>query len=492
MKSTRRKMNLNDLSVLPFEKILSYLSLEDLIRSRAVSRRWRKWIDSFKLKSLFYSKCLSGFIEERNRWVSGAFAQNFISSRKFEAFFKIFGKTILSNLKHLRLYAIDVHAGSQTAFTRALNSLDQLEELDLICEWNLRGNNKRRRQLKLNLPMLKFIQFKEVRGIGKLTLNAPRLRKVKISWCSLRLDLVHSESVEWLAIHCRLSCLEMKSLKNLKYLYVGPFIKIDFPFILGLGQLKEIHLISEDDVSELFELKQRYGRTDLKVYRLGCLLDGPDDPVILYDFDLFNGENFVYLAANPSRMADEIPFWPGLDYTAIEHLTPESQALIVNRLTGMPRMRLDRPVQDIERFLNFLKTFNQIAGLIVLSNQPQEQFDRLPECCGLQELAFFITPLDYEFLFRLKSLVSLVIRRIDIQTIRRALEELELLEYFQFKYLGTSRFRCKICIRSSKGFKLYTLYLRGKKKVSTRDQNVVTQFIIQQNTTEEQDRMEVN
>ena len=36
------EVQLNDLPVLVFEKILSYLNLEDLIRSTAVSRRWCK------------------------------------------------------------------------------------------------------------------------------------------------------------------------------------------------------------------------------------------------------------------------------------------------------------------------------------------------------------------------------------------------------------------------------------------------------------------
>ena len=38
---------------LPFEKVLSYLSLGDLIKSRGVSRRWYMKIHSFKAKSLF-------------------------------------------------------------------------------------------------------------------------------------------------------------------------------------------------------------------------------------------------------------------------------------------------------------------------------------------------------------------------------------------------------------------------------------------------------
>ena len=477
LKPTQHKVKMDDLPVLPFEKVLSYLSLEDLIKSRAVSRSWCKMIDSFKVKSLCYSEYRIGFIYERNRWVGGAFAQNFISSSRFELFFKTFGKTIFSHLKHLRLYALDLHAGSRTAFTRALNSFGQLEELDLIGKWNSKRNNKKRRQLTLNLPMLRSVHFNEVCGIEKLTLNAPMLQKVKVSRSRLSLDLVYGESVEWFHVYWNFRCVKVESLKNLKYLYVGHGTEIDFPLLFGLKQLKAIYLTSDNDVHELFELKQRYGRADLKVYRLGCLLDGPEDPAMHSNFNLYNGENFLYLAANPSKLADEIPFCFLFNYAAIEHLAPELQANILNRLTGLVQISLDRPVQDIERFMNFLKTYNQIADIQTLSDQSPDLLDRLPEHCGLQRLNLLITHSDLEFLFRLKNLMYLHLwfaRRMDTKTIRRALEGLEFLEYFQFQYLGTSPTCYEVYIKSSKRFKVY---VDGKKQVDTRDLNAVIQFI---------------
>ena len=86
-----------DVSVLPFEQILSYLSLEDRLKSRAVSRSWYHMIDRLKVKSLCFSGHPSGFIWGKSRLVSGAFVQNFISSPRFEPFATTFGQTILSN-----------------------------------------------------------------------------------------------------------------------------------------------------------------------------------------------------------------------------------------------------------------------------------------------------------------------------------------------------------------------------------------------------------
>ena len=178
------ELKMDELPELPFRKVLSYLSLEEVIKLRAVSRSCQWMIDNYRVMHLCYSRVPIGHIIEKNLWVTGAFTQNLIVSTKFESFFKTFSQSILSHLKHLRLYDIDFNAGNRTAFTRMLNSLGQLEELDLVGKWILRTNNKQR-QLKLKLPMLKSVLFEQVLGIKKLTLEAPNLKKVKINWSSL-------------------------------------------------------------------------------------------------------------------------------------------------------------------------------------------------------------------------------------------------------------------------------------------------------------------
>ena len=79
-----------ELPELPFERILSYLSLKDRLKWRAVSRRWYNKIDSFRVKSLYLPERPSGFIEGK----SGASVQNFISSPQFASFFDTFGQPI--------------------------------------------------------------------------------------------------------------------------------------------------------------------------------------------------------------------------------------------------------------------------------------------------------------------------------------------------------------------------------------------------------------
>ena len=280
----------------------------------------------------------------------------------------------------------------------------------------------------------------------------------------------------------RIHRVNVESLRNLKAIYFGPEKEINLAWLFGLKQLKAIYLAGAYDISALFELKQRYGRADLQVYRLGCLLSGPDDPAI--EFNRFEA-NFRYLGAYPSKMADKIPFCFDICYTHIEHLARQLQITIFSRLTDLAWLSLDRPVQDIDRFLDFLNTFNYMANLVVQSDQPQALLDRLPEYSGLQKLQLMRTPSDFEFLFRLKNLVDLCLTtgcRVDTKTIRSALEELEFLEVFYFEY-PNAMFKIQISIKTPKRFEISV----GKKRMLiTCDLNVVIQFIKRKLTEQEQ------
>lgn len=75
----------------------------------------------------------------------------------------------------------------------------------------------------------------------RLTLVALYLRTVKLRHCcSLRLDIIHGESVEKLIIYDSMDNIEVQKLEKLKQLYCGSHFSID-PIVLSyLKQLKEI------------------------------------------------------------------------------------------------------------------------------------------------------------------------------------------------------------------------------------------------------------
>ena len=160
---------MDDLPELPFELVLSYLSLEDRLKARAVSRRWYHQINRFRVKTLCYSSRPLGFIWAKSRLVSDAFAESFISSNRFALFFATFGPTILSNLKHLRLSDLDPKEVGGTALAQLLNSFGQLEDLGLF---RLRDPVGLSIDFELNLPRLINLQLESVDVAKQLTLDA--------------------------------------------------------------------------------------------------------------------------------------------------------------------------------------------------------------------------------------------------------------------------------------------------------------------------------
>lgn len=347
------KVKLNDLPDIPFKKIISFLPLKDLIKLRAVSRRRIKTIDGFRTKSLYYSRNSTYFTFDVGRFISNAqFDPNFVDSPKFLLFSRTFCKSILSNLKHLYLHYVGlVLLEDKEALSGALNSFSQLEELALFSVTIL--------GLDLNLPMLKSARFENMTGLKKLRLNVPKLQKVKFVRCNLSLDgyenplrlgIVDASSVERLTTDC-LQKTEMEKFKSLRVLYYHhPSDSIDSTLLSGLEQLKEILLANDKDrVSNFFKQKQRYYRTDLKIFINGLPLDGPNDPMI-------------------SILADSIPLFKFLYYSTFEGFAPELAIDILNRLTDLQCICVDRPVQDIERFLDLLKNLNHILELTFWCN----------------------------------------------------------------------------------------------------------------------------
>ena len=468
----RTEPTMDDLPELPFEKVLSYLSLEDVIKARAVSRSWYHKINSFRVKSLCFSNRPRGFIFEKNRWISGAFAKNFISSTRFASFFDTFSQTILSSLKHLRLCDLHLSEEDRTAFARTLNSFDQLEQLDIIRVEIIWAELNRQDVFHLNLPMLTSLHLEDVLGIKKLTVEASSLREVKFLdpyYSRLRLEIVHGESVERLLV----DRWEYTEVKNLQFLYAYDLLQGDLTF---LQQLKEIHLQSDTNVSALFRQKQQLGRADLKIYLCGLLLNGPDDPVMSSFRDsgsyYLGVQSFVSLAKNPSRLADEIPFYSLLYYSDIEAVAPEMEVDLLKRFTNLNTVLIGSSVRDIERFLVLLKNFENIVVLDFDGDEPQGLFDRLPEHCAVQKLTIYNAPSDLAFLFRLKHLIHLLVGwSVGSEIVRRAFEELHLLSTFEFPY---GQEIASIEINPSKEFMVYA---EDKLKTTVSDLNAAIELI---------------
>ena len=440
---------MDDLPDLPFEQVLSYLSLKDVIKSRRVSKTWKIRIDTYyRVKSLCCSCRCNSFIEEKSRWVSGEFAQNFVRFDRFpQCFFYIFNRTILSNLKHLRLGEVSADPELfEWRIIQSMQSFQQLQELDIFfTPWYSRD----RYSLHLSMPMLRRIHIECYKAVDhkiRLTLNAPRLQEIRMDFGG-EIKLVHEESVERVSIG-RLfhnwNEIQLKRLKNLKNLYIDSGSLVEPALLSFLEKLNEVHLNHSEQLEKFFEQKQQYGPADLKIYLRGLLLSGPEDPAIHFLTDSSSDEWFVHWAENQPRLVDVIPYhffntqafrYESARYSTIERVAPEVAINVLKRFTDFDYIKVDEPVQSVPRFLDFLKNFSNIDSLDFESDQPQELFDRLPEQCVVRNLFLHCPPPDLQFLFRLKYLVHLNVRgTFDAETIRKILEELEFISSFDFNF----------------------------------------------------------
>ena len=452
----RKETKLEDLPLLPFEKILSYLGLEDRISSRSVSRYWRKTIDSLKVQSLFSSNRPGNFIWGKSRWNSSEFALNFIPWPLFFLNAKLLAEFILSNLKRLCLCDISLSRENITTFDTTLNLFDQLEELGLFSLIQ-ETESSPQEEFQLSLPKLNRIELVGLQQIRRLTLDAPRLQNVRIWDCShhLELDFIHGKSVERLLAQL-LFQTKVQKLENLKYLFVeNP--DIGQPFLLGLKQLREIHLGSSNDARNFLQQKQKHDLVDLNIYFRGLLVNDPKDPLI--ESFRYNNEEVPSLAENSTRLADEIPFYTRLRYSIIERITAGLEVNLLNRFTNLRAISVDMPVQDVDHFLCLLKNLDHCLNLTFeMHTHPQDLFDRLPEQSVVRYLSisgrlFYDYNLDFRFLHRLKHLTCLrLFLYIELESIRKVLEELEFLSRLEFHYRGG---RIVILIEYPKRFVIY-------------------------------------
>ena len=430
---------------LPLKKVLSFLDLDEVLRSRAVSRNWRDCIDTlFRTTNLFYSTQKRGHIFEKNRLVAGRFDRNFIASSKFESFFGLFARSILSNLKHLRIYNVYLE---NRPFFQTLNLFVQLEELDIT---RISLGQDPITDYELNLPNLKRLRAEELWGIGKLRISeSPKLFEIQLRYNShlaylheIRYEVVHTDSIERIYID-RIWYVDLEKFKNLKYLFCFQFGK-DASFLPKLEQLKEFHL-GVDGLAEVLRQKQIHMLRDLKVYHCGLpvndltdldsfLLDQNDQHPFYRDL---SKREFNLYVENSPRLADKIEAYSRFTYSTIDTSISRMPIDFWKKFVNLREIRVDKPIysKNIRPFLQFLENLENITVLNFRGEQSQDLFNRLPDhSVALQRLEISGNEhLDLNFLFRLKDLTEIrITHRINSDFLRQVLKEFEFLQEFSF------------------------------------------------------------
>lgn len=418
---------MNTLPDLPFELMLSYLDLKNLIKSRAVSRGWLNRIDCFRAESLCFSEWEKDYILDKYRRISGNrfFSRNYISSPSFGSFFDNFAGSILRNLKHLRIFALSAEHASPN-FIEKLESLERLENLDIIAVRCLCGD------LRLALPSLQSIHLEELPGRATLTLYAPKLSKIKVWHADFKLIVIHPESVEKVVTKND-QILDVTRFKNLKTFYCERLLGIDAAFLSKLQRLNEIHFVGpQATLRALHDQKQRFNRANLKIFYHGLCLDSADDYAGLPNYLTLSEPLVDRMIVNSSRLSDELFYEWIYYYSNIERAVPRAPAGFWKKFTALKSIDV-REVESIELFLDFLKCFDNIVALSFRHQQPQALFDQLPGHCPSLQVLQMESDASLDFLFELKELVSLTItNRIDGAFIRKVFGRLKWMQSFSF------------------------------------------------------------
>lgn len=467
---------LKDLPKLPFDILLSHLSLEDKMMSMAATKGWRERFElaTIRPKMLFCSSHSIGFIDGKRRLVSGAFADHFVSSPQYLSFFLIFRPTLLSELQHLRICDLPVSEKNRKVFVQILNSFSQLHQLDVIRVGNSPGHSPTRHSIKLNMPILSSVRLEEIHAYLLVTLDAPKLKRVCIKDCSdLKMRLGHPETVERLIIH-RLKYTEVKKLKKLQYLNThdsefGP------TFLSYFEHLKQIHLQTsrQSAFQHLFEQKALLNRDHLKIYLRGMLLSGHDDPAIDALQPYFGDSAIRFMVENASRVTEEIPFQSSLYYSDIQNVAPEQAIHTLKKLIDLKTLIVKSTVEDIAGFLRILKNID-IIRVEFWCAQPQELYDRMPENSAVQKLTIYDKAADFRFISKLKDLIYLELKcQIDAATIRQILEELKFL--LDFEFMNKDRIVC-IQIKEIREPKKFEVWVNGT-TATVKNVDAVMQFI---------------
>ena len=450
---------MNDLPDLPFENVLSYLSLEDLIRFRGVSKGWYKKISAFKVANLFLSEWKS--VRNQHQLVVGAFAQNYIRTSRFEAFFAYFGRSMLSSLAHLRL--CDLHLDVKVrafALADALNSFVQLEKLDLIQISNLGSRFNR-----LNLPNLRSIHLESLQWIESLTLDTPRLNRIH-AWDlqNARLELLHVESVQG-AVLDTCALLDVERLKNLQTLFCQVIYLFGDSFLVSLPKLKEVHFNGHLTALEmLHDQKRRHNRADLKIFYRGIRLNSPQDYSKFPDYPVLDKAVVTCVVENYDRVADQLPLYCSVYYSRFEPVVAQVPTGFWRRLTNLKALEIDRTVENVRQFFAFLKCFDDVRSLAFNRPQPQQLFDQLPvHLPSLESLEINYQNPDLAFLFELSCLIDLALDDINAQFVQRIVQELKFLRVIR-SYQEDDK---ELCIKIGKS-KQFTLQIgRSSKEILT-------------------------
>ena len=469
-----------------FCEIFNLLNLEQLIKCNLVNKYWHSIVnDLIKVKRLVVGRHYS-----RKWYFTKEFIKEEIECCHLNLFLTQYKRSFLANLNYLcfdpRLSNFDLNIVN--LFTRLVHF-----ELNIL-------TLKRNAIIKLNLPNLQVFSFYANRDCN-LTIDCPKLKVLRYKSYDVydNLDIKHLDSI--IHLETKLYDEKLKGLKNIEYLRIQNYQKIDENILSNLSNLKEFHFDLSIDglfldlfrISTVFDhvkdclrrfmnRKRSLRMYSLKVFFLGIQLVDNEDEINFDGLQQRISEDRVELNLekfcmdNYNRFKYNLKFICRVDYNNLMAVANEIPTDYFKKFYNLQAVTSIGRIINQEHFLEFLKSVKNLNELMLeYPNLNQSIYDRLPESCSLKSLKLKEGhQLNFDFTTKFKELKMLFLNQnVSLEVVKSLIGPSSLVTKLNYKLGYVFNFnKIKFQIWKDKGngiFKLVKIHNLIKENASSNE-----------------------
>lgn len=440
-----------------YEIFRKYLPIQELFNCRSVCKRWMAIIDLIKLKSLVIAEDEYKFTLNRTWFGSDEgidtlhtiLCPNLSRSIQIESQLR---RSLFSSVRQLYIHS-NYLSFKSSDLGNCLNHFKRLERLEIL-------NLEIQSESRLVLPLLKVLNI-SVRG-DLCILDTPCLEKLKIQFLNTidNVKLVYPKRIRVAEFQENRKLLN--KFTEIEHLFCKRFESIDDDFLAHHPKLKQIHFDGNDQVfAQLKNQKERLHRRELKIYFIGIHFDHlPQYSSAFNHSDLYE-KNVKLLAENypKNRVANVLPFVDQINYNSVEENFKQLPKDLVRRFVNLEQVRVTNKVNDQQKFTSFLTACSNFSYLKLINSELDAYFysSLLPECCpsltGLTIKDKHVDELDFEFLFRLDYLITLITnKQLSIEFVADLFSKLKHFEQIWFNHLED---KVRIVTQEDRSLRLY-------------------------------------
>lgn len=433
---------------LPIELVIfifkNYLNLTDLLTTRLVCKKWKMLSEdrSIKIKDLIINDVVDGF---KTRWFYDDKLINYEYAIRYSTFVSL--KSIYKfdiNLKRLHFYCTDP---SYLDFNQ-LNSLTQLEQLDLQITCDLDDRDKVRELSLQNLRILKLSYFNKnysINDIGKckIQLKTPNLAFLKcyeLLWISidglnaikyLEVDF-HNED-KMMGLRDCLETYQCNAFPNLSEDFLSLFsnLKMLSCFIGPSWVASEVYF--EDEIIDnikLFVNQKNEAKSNVpKIFFQGVEIFEEQD------LDYECQDAFSFQIINYNRLQDKLSPIDSCNYNELMNLTSSMPNDFFSKFLNIETVYTRSKIEGSNHFYWFLGKLDLLKSLVLNNTLLNQSFyDKLPDICQLTHLRVNENTLNlnYDFILKFKTLKSFETNQKFFNCSDLAIEAFNKLEYLEF------------------------------------------------------------